>query len=447
LLIALNKNKNMALFNETYSTGRANMAMMPEAINLAKLQTLRQNVDKGEFDLRDLARKEQAAFKEADEFGQYEKFLAENKDVSPAERTRMAFEQNPSWAANRDITASAQATQQVTQAAEMESSFEANKQNLRETARINAENGLNAAIKTKQDFENQVQQGMLDNLSSFGTFLGSSGRVFSTETKKKLMEAGVYMSSDPESQFQFRGLGSVISSFAQAENLLSTYAAEVSQYRPLLEATGVNLDFNQPEEEFQANYAKIKEMVKDPNLAKRFKRPEDIRNILTAASIANKANSLYSRVAASKGEFETDLNGFDYKDPQAAKIFVNQQVMMSSQLGGVVQQEISRKSTALEQEKKQLDLQTKILELKNLQNKPVQENQRIRIAQNKVEVSRELMSMKKADAQFQIFKSLREEKPEGDIGELTKQAQDLYDNLVGSSTMGRSNPPLLPKNQ
>jgi len=436
---------------DAYSAGSADMAMLPETIQLGQLQQMRQGLDKGAFDLRKAEREEQSVFREADEFQDFEKTMETTVGLSAPERDRIvadALARNPSWGSNQRITIGinegASANRRVlqsqideAQAYELDTSFQT-RDTRRETARINAELGLSQAKKAQADLVNLVDAQQLQNGEQLGSYLGSIGSVLDLETKDRLVEVGTYLSNDPASQGQFKGIGSIVSGFAASEGLLSTYASELSEYSPMLgsikDTVGVNLDFNQPPEEFNAQYGKIEELVGSKKL-----NPQVAMQLRKAASMARKANALYSKVSELKGGMGEELKSLDPKDPNAVKVFVNKYNMRASQLSGAVNREISLKENQYSQQTRDMDMKKKILELSNLEKKPILEADKVKLAKDRVEVSRALMQMKRADAEFKILETLRENDSkfsDMDIDDQFAEAKSQYEKLIGDGPMG-----------
>jgi hypothetical protein len=439
---------------DAYSAGSADMAMLPETVQLGQLQAMRQGVERGDFDLRRMEREEQAVFKEADEYGQYQELMSEASGKSPVERAEMvksAFQRNASWGANEKITKSLSAVQSaernVLQSRMDESqSFKLdveseNRDAVRETARIGAQNGLKAARQAEANFKNLADSNQLQDLGQFGTYLGSVGNVIPMETKKRLIEVGNSISADPSSSALFRGLGSVVSGFSKSESLLSTYASELSEFKPLLSAVekdGFNLDFTLPEDEFKRRYEDAAAFYGNPENSSSPEGKAIASQFAKAGAMANKANALYSQVSRFKGGMDEDLQKLDAKDPDAVKVFVNQWNMMAGQLSGAVDREIGRKENSYAQQEREMKMRKTVLELQALASKPAAEAEKSRIAREKLELSKSLRDMGEEKARFEVLKFLREEPKNGSksTDELIEERDRLYDDLMGSNPLG-----------
>lgn len=390
------------------------MAMLPEMMQLGQLREMRQGLDQNDYQLRQSGREEQAAFTEADEFGQFEEFAKSTAQMNAPEQAQ-AFEgylkSNPSMATNKRVTGTIgalggasrgriQAMQD--QALEMDLNEQEGLRDInKERNTIAAKLGLDQAKAAQDGFQATVDSGQFETAEGFGNYLGTSGDAIGMKSKKQAALMADRLNQNPANKGLVVGLGRVIAGFGKADGLIKSYSAEMEGHKKTMdllgsEEFGVDLDPAQDPEAFKASFDKAIQIANGQ------KNPASKKAIIEAATAASQFNGIASQSLLLKGQFEKELESVDQNDPQAMRDFITGWSVLSGSLNGTVDKDTQARASRFALEDQKLDMQKKLLGIQEMLRAPEKEKFDQEMAREAMALKRQFAATDETDLRYKI---------------------------------------------
>jgi hypothetical protein len=371
---------------DSFSAGRADMAMLPEMMQLGQLMDMRRGIERQDYALRALDREEQAAFAEADEFDAFSERMKGTAGMTPEARStalRDDMVNNPAWLNNQRVKEAMGALQagddyvlgsatnrvKAKELAGDERDLDFEEKTREQRQKLALESTLQGLDKVKRErsaWQAADDAGDFANTELLGRFIGGSN--LDGASQKGLVMLARNLSEDPANAGLMKGLAGFIGSLSRGKTMLPTYMSELEGSKEMswLRKNNVNLDPSLPPDQFNAQLAAASA------LAAKEKNPAVTRELGKTLALAKSAHTMNNTIGTVSQRLADDLPRLlemaQSKDPsQMGKLKDELAVigMDAHTIGGMVDSEMERRSTSLQNQKDSVDLQKKVADLKN----------------------------------------------------------------------------------
>lgn len=362
-----------------FGSARSTASVMPEMLQLGQVMQMRSGMQQDAYRLRDMERREQSVFAEADEFGQLEETLLEVKDASPAERAEHLanfFAVNPGAASNPRVRDAVQAIGSASKSAFEAKQLQAQEQDFnfmqeleperREMVRSQIKLGLEKTKAEQDAFTAAKEAGQYKTREGIMNQLARSKGLDASVQSGILKVAGRFADNPAESGL-LEGLSGLVHGVAKSELLAENYSYELQEHAQIgtwLQNNGIQINLKDPPEVLEANLLKAQALAE--KTAK--ENPEKGQRVLDAFMkmrpvVDNMRSSMLGATAVRQKLQEDMPNVLAMADDparrQELKDWVTDMGLTAAKFGGIVDEQFARRDRQNSLREQQLDLEKK----------------------------------------------------------------------------------------